>query len=543
MEQAMSIIIKNVQIPDFENDSFIKKSVKIENGIISEISESELNGDTVIDGTGNLLSPGLIDCHCHIESSLLTPEEFGNNIMKLGTLHAVADCHEISNVAGAQGLDFFMENARLTECNIKFAIPSCVPATSFATSGGAITLDDVNRLIKSDDVVALGELMNIPAVINRDKNVLDMIKSAKTHSKRINGHAPGLSGETLKKYISAGIEDDHESETYEELKEKIEAGLNVFLREGSAEQTEDSAYKIINEYPDRVMFCTDDKSINHILSTGHINFHLKKAVQNGVPPLKALKCASYNGLKYYGMESFAEIKEGTPAFLVLFEDMVNFMPKTVIVNDRIYSQKKSVGETPDYIRNSFSIEKQLRVPAVPDHLKDICIKVNDGSLITDKIELSEQKNEIDLHNDILKIAVFERYGYSYTTAAKINGFGLKKGAIASSLAHDCHNIIAVGTCDEAILKAVNKIIDEKGGLSVFDGENVSIVPLHIGGVVSNMSAEELSSQLEEIKQKTISLGCSLSNPFATLSFMALEVIPHIKITDQGLFDVDSFSYL
>lgn len=539
----MSIVINDVLIPNFESNSFSNASIKIDNELISEISKTPLKADLIIEGKGKILTPGLIDCHCHIESSLLPPAEFGNKISEFGTLHVIADCHEIANVAGRKGLEFFMENANQTKCNIRFAIPSCVPATPFATSGGTLGLEDISTMMAYDNVVALGEVMNIPAVLANDENIINMIKVAKKYGKRVNGHAPHLDDDTLLKYISVGIEDDHESETYTELEKKIEAGLKVFLREGTAEHTEDKAYKILEKYSNDVMFCTDDKTINHIIETGHINYHLKKAVANGVSPIIAIKAATYNGLKYYSLDEYSEIKVGNKASLVLFKDIIDFEPDTVISEGKIISQTPASAEIPQFIQHSFTIDPVTQIPEVPDHIKNICMEVTDGSLITKKLILENTKNEIEIKDDILKITVFERYGHANKSAAKINGFGLVKGAIATSMAHDCHNIIAVGTNDKAIMKAINAVINENGGMAVYDEETITMVPLHIGGIVSDKSATELSKELDILKEAAKSMGCQLTDPFATLSFMALEVIPEIKITDKGLFDVTKFEYL
>ncbi len=532
----MSITINNAYIPDFERNAFYKASIRVENNIITEISEKPFNDAEAIDADGKYLTPGLIDCHCHIESSLLPPAELGETLCKYGTLHLVADCHEITNVSGRKGLEFFMENAEHTDCNIKFAIPSCVPATPFATSGGVLTAEEIADLMPNDNVVALGEVMNIPAAVNKDKNILKMIEAAKKYNKRVNGHAPHLDKETLEKYISVGIEDDHESETYEELKYKIEHGLKVFLREGSAEKTADEAYKIINEYPDKVMFCTDDKTIKEILNEGHINYHLKKAVSLGIDPILALRVASYNGLQYYSLEKYSEIKVGNFATFVIFEDLINFNPSHIFVEGKLIDDLNVDYDIPDFIRDSFKINIQTTVPEVDEKIEDIIMKATDGSVVSKRIDRNEAGD------DILKMAIFERYGHGNKSAAYVSGFNFKKGAIASSVAHDCHNIIAVGVDDESILKAVNSIIKEEGGLAVYDGENINIVPLHIGGIVSDMKAEVLAEELEKLKTAVVSIGCDFKDALSTLSFMALEVIPEIKLTDRGLFDVTKFEY-
>ena len=538
----MDIAINNAFIPDFKTQSFVKCCVGIEKGRIVRISQTPLKGDITLDVEGNYLSPGLIDCHCHIESSYLLPSRFGTQAVKRGVLHIVADCHEIANVAGRKGLEFFIKDSENTPCNILFAVPSCVPATEFATSGGRITLEDVEYFFTHKKVVALGELMNYEGVINREEKFVKMIKLAKKYNKVVNGHAPKLTGEKLKAYVSAGIEDDHENETYEEILEKIRVGLKVFIREGSAEHTEAEAYKIIKEHPDRIMFCSDDKTAEDLISIGHIDFNLKKAISLGIKPILALKVATYNGLIHYGLEEFAEVKPGNKAYLVIFDE--NFNVKKLIIDGKLYDSKDVQSrpvDVPEFLTHSFKLKPLEVIPPIKNH--DLCIIAKDGSLITEKLILSGHTQEYDLENDILKLVNVERYGYGNTSSAKIKGFGLKKGAIATSVAHDCHNILAVGTSDKAIKTVVNVIVENQGGLALFDGKEVVFVPLRIGGIVSDEEVNELVKKLKLIKERVKELGSTLTDPFATLSFMALEVIPHIKLTDKGLFDVDRFCYI
>ncbi|MGA1847403.1 adenine deaminase [Deferribacter abyssi] len=540
----MDFVLKNAKIPNFGKLKFEKVNVGIKGGVIAKISTDNISGAQTIDCKNGVLSPGLIDCHCHIESSYLIPSLFGNIITGFGTLYVVADCHEISNVAGKKGLEFFINNGNLSVCNIFYAVPSCVPATDFATSGGRLDTNDILDLLSNNKVVALGELMNIPAVLNRDKSVLTIIKKAKELNKKVNGHAPKLRSDLLKSYFAIGIDDDHENEEYSEIAEKISVGAYIFLREGSAEQSHASAYKALEDFSEKIMFCTDDKTLNDILENGHINYHLKKAVKNGINPVLALKVASYNGLTYYGLDKYAEVKEGNIANLVLFNSEKEFNVEFSIINGKPFIETFEVGEIPKHLVNSLRINKIMNVPNIDEKIKHICIKVNDKSLITDKLFVDKNRPEFDLEKDLLKIVIFERYGYGYQSAARITGFGLKRGAIASSLAHDCHNIIAVGTSDYAIRKAVNAIIEDSGGLAVFDEKTVYTVPLKVGGVVSAQDPYELAKKLSLIKEraKSISHGY-LTDPISTLTFMALEVIPHLKLTDRGLFDVDKFSYV
>ncbi len=536
----MDLQIRNALVVDFEKLTFKKLNVGIKNGVIVSLSQNEIPAKENLNGNGLYLSPGLIDCHCHIESTHLTPSGFAQTVSRFGTLYAVADCHEIANVAGIYGLNYFMDEAKNSPINIFFAIPSCVPATPFATSGGKIDVDDVKRLIKSEMVLSLGELMNVMGVVNGEQKFLEMIKIAKEAGKRVNGHAPHLDLETLKKYREKGIEDDHESYSYDEIKQKLELGFFVFLREGSTEITEYKAYKIIEEHPNRVAFCSDDKTVGDILDAGHINYNVKKAIKNGINPALALKVASFNGLKYYNLDKYSEIKVGNVANFVLFDK--EFNAKNVIVNGKPLKEQKIISlKTPDFLKNSIHVKMPVPIPKIKN--RNIAIKINDRSLITDRLKIEPFEGEYDLEKDLLKLVAIERYGRGYRSACFIQGFGLKKGALASSLAHDCHNIVAVGTSDEFLTKAVEKITELQGGQVVYDGENFTFLPLEIGGIATKEEPQKVAKMVENLKLATRKLGCQLKSPFDILSFMALEVIPHLKLTDKGLFDVDSFTYV
>ncbi len=541
----MDIALNNVLIPDFNALDFKSGSIGIKSDRIHAVSDRPLEARKTIDGRGMCISPGLIDCHCHIESSFLTPLHFGNIVARFGTLHVVADCHEISNVAGRKGLDFFMENSRGSWCNIMFAVPSCVPATPFATSGGSLELEDILYFLEKDRVVALGELMNVPAVIARDRHFMEMIQAARRFGKRVNGHAPGLHGDELKKYIDAGINDDHENESYQDLSEKLHAGLHVFIREGSAEHSDPGAYRAISDAPDRVSFCTDDKSINDILDSGHINYHLRRATGAGISTVSALKAASCTGLKYYGLDEYAEILPGNKASVVMFKDTENFEPALVISEGRIVDPDYPESVVPDFLRDSINVSHVTidSLPQVPEKYQKIAISVEDGSLITSRVSIEHQGEGPDQARDILKLVVIERYGHGNRSACFIQGFGIKDGAIASSVAHDCHNILAVGSSDRFISEAINVIVTHQGGLAASSPEGTDFLGLHIGGIVSDSEPEQLAEGLRSIRSRAKAMGCGLTDPFATLSFMALEVIPHLKLTDRGLFDVDRFSYV
>ncbi|AEA33513.1 adenine deaminase [Hippea maritima] len=535
----MDLAINNAWVVDFEKLDFNRLSIGIKGGLIARISQNPIKAKEVIEADGLYLSTGLIDCHCHIESTHLTPKGFAEAVVEKGTLFAVADCHEIANVFGRKGLEFFINDAKDTEMQLKFALPSCVPATEFATSGGKIDLEDVKYFLGFDDVVSLGELMNVPGVVNRDEKFMKMIELAKRKNKRINGHAPHLDVQTLKLYKEAGVEDDHESYDYDELKQKIELGFFVFLREGSSEHSTDDAYKIIKEHPDKVAFCSDDKSVGDILEKGHIDYNLRKAISLGINPALALKVASFNGLKYYGLDEFLGIKKGKRAYLVLFDD--KFRPKISITDGKIYKSTHKKSKPPKEFLNSIKVKTPIELPKIKH--KNIAIGLENGSLITQKLSIERQEKEFSIKDDILKLVVIERYGHNNKAACFVKGFSLKKGAMATSLAHDCHNIVAVGTSDEKIKTAILTIMEMQGGQVVVDGDKITRLALPIGGIVSNDGAKDIKESVIALKQAAKELGCKLDDPLGMLSFLALEVIPHIKLTDKGLFDVDKFCYI
>ena len=551
----MDIAINNALIPDFTTMQWHKGHIGIENSRIVKISQHKLTAKYIFDLEEKVVSPGLMDCHCHIESSYLTPYYFGQLVAKYGTLEVVADCHEIANVAGLDGVKYFLENARLADINIKFAASSCVPASNFTKGGGVLFENDISELLLMDEVVALGEVMNINGVLNKDKKLISIISLAKKLSKRVNGHAAGLRGDDLLKYIQLGnIEDDHESEGYEEIEEKLKAGLKIFLREGSAASTELRAYKLAERYPDDMMYCTDDKTAADILEDGHINFHLRKAVSAGLDPLLAIKLGAYNGFKYYNIEG-GSIKEGCPANLVVFKDLKSFKPHTVIIHGNLYREEYKKFNIPKSLLYSLKVVEPVIIPEIKESVRNFAISLNRGSLITDKVQLTTLKStkpnnyinkKIDddvLEKDILKIINIDRYGRDKKAAALIKGFGLKKGAIGSSLSHDCHNIIAVGTSDNNLMAVVKKILQINGGLVCYNEKDYYILSLNIGGIISEALPQKIKMDMNRLNKWTKDLGCKLEEPFAMLSFMALEVIPHIKITADGLFDVDLNEFL
>lgn len=551
----MDIAINNALMPDFFRMKWQKGHIGIDNGKIIKISHKKLSAKSIIDAKEMVVSPGLIDCHCHIESSYLTPYYFGQLVAKFGTLKVVADCHEIANVAGLSGVKFFIDNAKLAEININFAASSCVPASHFVKGGGILSIDDISELLYMKEVLALGEIMDINGVLNKDPKILTIVAIAEKLNKPINGHAAGLSGEKLVNYINiANIGDDHENETAEEIEEKLHLGLKIFLREGSAATTELKAYRLAEKYPDDLMYCTDDKTAADILEKGHINFHLKKAVMAGLNPLLALKLGTFNGYRYYNIEG-GTVEEGSPADLVIFKDTISFEPHLIITHGKLYREEYNEFYVPENLLHSVNVVNPLVMPTLKGKAENFVMTVQEGSLITGKERLSAlilQKDTNNykikypdylVENDILKIINIDRYGRKTKAAARIKGFGLKKGALGSSLSHDCHNIIALGTNDNNLKAVVKKILQVEGGLVCFDEKNYYILQLNIGGIVSKNLPQNIKLNMDSLNKCVKEMGCIVEEPFALLSFMALEVIPHLKLTSKGLFDVDMNKFL
>ncbi|MEO1783621.1 adenine deaminase C-terminal domain-containing protein [Thermodesulfobium sp. 4217-1] len=537
------VAINNCFIPDFEKNIFTKTSVGIRDNLISYIGEKNIEAKVVIEAENKILSPGLIDGHCHIESSMLPPSIFGNLVSRFGTLYVVSDNHEIANIFGVKGIRLFMKDAKSSLSKIFFAIPSSVPATRFVKSGSKITAKDIKKLIEEPDVISIGEMMNVYGVINDDEPYKSILDLAKEKNILINGHFPYRDSEMLKKYISKGISDDHESETYDDLKSKIDAGMFVFIREGSAEAMQDLAYRVISEYPDKVGFCTDDKSVVDLKRTGSVIFNLRKAVTLGIDPILALRAATYNTLNHYGLNMYSQVKEGSFANLVLFKDFKEFEICKVIVNGKIIenfnTKKKRFSKA---FFNSFRVNRdEIVIPEIDERIRSLCIVAKDKSLITELF--STEKDEFDIAEDILKLVVISRYEKNKGSACKIKGFGLKRGAVATSISHDCHNVICVGADDLSIKKAVERVFDLKGGLVYFDGEYFTQVGLPLAGILSDSDEDNLISELDKLNDAVRKNGSELSDPFGTLSFMALEVIGHVKLTVNGLFNVDKFEFI
>ena len=529
---------------DFRENTFSTVDVEVVDGSIQSIKRIELYDKSV----GYIL-PGLIDSHIHIESSMLVPSRFSEFAVRHGVVSVVADPHEISNVLGVAGFDFMIENAKMTPLKINFAVPSCVPATSFETSGAVFSPQVVDELLSYPKVVALGEMMNFPGVINGSESILKMIESARNMNKVIDGHAPGLSGDDLFKYISAGISTDHEASTYDEAVEKIKNGMIIQIREGSAAKNFEELWKLIDEYPGKVMLCTDDSHPDD-LELKYIDSLIKRGLEKGLKFENLYNAAFFTPIIHYGLNDIGQLKIGDNADFILVDDINDFVVKQTYINGELVFDNGSVlfETNKGQILNKFTANSvRLDDFKININAKYVnIIKAFDGLLYTDYIkhEIINNIFEINTDKDYLKIVVLNRYEKNKKTIVGfINGFGFKTGAIASSIAHDSHNIIAIGANDEDIMLAINKLIDIQGGIVVVKNKAIEFLQLEIAGLMTYQNPKIVSKKYKDLNSKAISLGSKLKAPFMTMSFMALLVIPKLKIGDKGLFDIEKFNYV
>lgn len=522
--------------------------VSIENGYITSIKENTNEYSSYI-------SPGFIDAHVHIESSMLTPVEFSKLAAKKGTIAVVSDPHEIANVLGGRGIEYMLDNATSAFIKIFFTIPSCVPATSLDFSGGNITADDVESLFETNKFVGLSEVMNVPGVLNNEDEIVRKIKLARERNLKIDGHAPGLSGISLKKYLKMGISSDHECSTFSEALEKIEGGMKILIREGSAAKNYDALKNLIAIHPNEVMFCTDDSHPDDLIDLGHIDKLVKRAIEDGFNLFDVFKIACINPVVHYNLP-VGTLRVGDRADFVVWNNLIDFSVHSVYIDgskidldssfcsDNIL--KKDLTLQSDF--NKFDRE-YLSLCDISKSIENeiVCIETFDGELLTKKcvfpVEHSIQNLESDIDRDILKIVYVNRYRNVSPQIAYIHGFKLKRGAFATSISHDSHNIIAVGCSDKEIVEAVNYIIEKKGGIVVNDNGELSGLSLPIAGIISDRCGEEVAEIWNSLILKLRNLGCPFASPFMTLSFMALIVIPELKIGENGLFEYSKFSFI
>ncbi|MFN8296430.1 MAG: adenine deaminase [Chitinophagales bacterium] len=536
----MQIIKSN--LIDILNEEIFPAIITIQNGEIKSIEKIDEVFDTYI-------LPGFVDAHVHIESSMLVPTEFARKAVIHGTVATVSDPHEIANVLGKEGVYYMIENGMKSPFKFNFGAPSCVPATAFETAGAEVTAEDIDELMSLNEVKYLAEMMNYPGVLFNDKMVMDKIAIAKKYNKPIDGHAPGLTGEKAVQYISAGISTDHECFTYEEAKFKLERGMKVLIREGSAAKNFDALIDLLNDYPDEIMFCSDDKHPDDLM-IGHINLLVKRAIVKGIDIFKILRASCLNPVLHYKLE-VGLLRVNDPADFIIIDNLLDFkILETYIDGNSVAKDGVSLLHTQsERVVNNFNIDfKEASDFEIQlSHTKINAIEVIDGQLITKthigNVMLDAEGNAIsNIEEDILKIAVINRYYNAPVAIAFIKNFGLKKGAFASSVAHDSHNIIVVGVDDESMCKAANEIIQERGGLSVTDGEEIKVLGLPVAGLMSTENCEIVAENYLELVKFAKEIGCTLHSPFMSLSFMALLVIPSLKLSDKGLFNGDTFQF-
>ncbi|MBN2666090.1 MAG: adenine deaminase [Bacteroidales bacterium] len=489
--------------------------------------------------------PGLIDSHIHIESSMLNPGSFAIAAVSRGTTAVVSDPHEIANVLGIRGVEYMIEDASKVPLKFYFGAPSCVPATSFESSGAVIDSKGVKDLLARPSVRYLSEMMNFPGVIYGDKEVLKKIDYARKAGKPVDGHAPGLTGDELRKYVSAGISTDHECTTIEEAREKIILGMKILIREGSAARNLDALKSLFKTDPDQIMLCSDDLH-PEMLIRGHIDRLVALLISEGYDVFDVIRSCTINPAIHYGLDA-GLLKPGDPADFIMVDDLQSMkVRQTWIDGAKVFDDGRVLfGYRSSGAINNFKSSKikneDIRIRSETSKLR--VIEAFDGDLTTGEILFPVKRGEElspDLESDILKIVVKDRYRDMKPATAFIKGFGLKNGAFASSVAHDSHNIICIGTSDDDIVSAINAVVEMKGGLAVSKNKKIKILPLPVAGIMSDEPAERVAGEYERLSELVISCGCTMSAPFMTLSFMALLVIPELKISDRGLFDVRIF---
>ncbi|MFT5257701.1 MAG: adenine deaminase [Arenicella sp.] len=528
-------------IVDIQNKKIFKGEVEVKNGKILEIREANHHKE-------NFILPGFVDAHIHIESSMLVPSEFAKIAVVHGTVATVSDPHEIANVLGVKGVDFMIENGKKVPLKFNFGAPSCVPATSFESAGAVIDADDIKLMMENPDIKYLAEMMNYPGVLFDDAEVLAKIQHAKNNNKPIDGHAPGLRGDDVTKYIAAGISTDHECFTYEEALEKLQKGMKVLVREGSAAKNFEALIDLLPEHFENMMFCSDDKHPDDLL-LGHINQFCERAVAKGVDVFKVLQAACVNPVKHYNLE-VGLLQKGDAADFILVDNLKEFNVLETYINGELVAKKGEsfVKSVPFEVLNNFNTDQKkvadFRFESSANKIR--VIEALDGELVTNQIEENSLIVDGNLVSntatDVLKMTVVNRYKNEVPAIAFIKNFGIKEGAIASSVGHDSHNIIAIGVSDEAICRVVNLIIENNGGICAVNTSEEKIVSLPVAGIMSDLSAEEIGKSYAELDAMAKKMGSKLRAPYMSLSFMALLVIPSLKLSDKGLFDGTSFKF-
>lgn len=518
--------------------------LQVKDGLIDSIQEIE-------QAPQHFILPGFIDSHVHIESSMLIPSAFAKLAVIHGTIGTISDPHEIANVCGVDGVHYMIDNGKKVPFHFFFGAPSCVPATIFETAGAAINSEEVAKLLANEDIYYLSEMMNFPGVLFKDEEVMKKIKAAHAVGKPVDGHAPGLMGQDAKTYIEAGISTDHECFTIEEAVDKLSYGMKILIREGSAAKNFEALYELIDDHPNSVMLCSDDKHPDSLV-IGHINQLCARAVAKGLNVFNILKAACINPVIHYKLPTgLARVND--PANFIVIEDLIHFKVKQTYINGSLVAEngQSFIAAIDEKIINQFDtnyIHEEAIAVAIdvyPSKENKIAvIEAIDGQLITnclwEEATIQDGKIVSDTQKDILKMVVYNRYHQAAPKMAFIKNFGFKQGAIASTVAHDSHNIIAIGVDDYSITKAINAVIEQKGGISCVNPSAIEVLGLPVAGLMSKEDPYKVATAYSTIDAMAKSLGSPLGSPFMTLSFMALLVIPHLKLSDKGLFDGDSF---
>ncbi|MES2284716.1 MAG: adenine deaminase [Bacteroidota bacterium] len=528
-------------IVDVLNQVIFKGTITVENGIIKSIIKQEV-------ASTNYILPGFIDSHVHVESSMLVPSEFARLAVTHGTVGTISDPHEIGNVLGIDGVKYMLDNGRKTPFKFYFGAPSCVPATTFETAGAVIGVKEIDELLQMPEIVYLAEMMNFPGVLHQDDVVMKKIQLAHKYKKVVDGHAPGLRGEDAKKYIAAGITTDHECFTAEEALEKLQLGMKILIREGSAAKNFEALIDLMHDHYPNMMLCSDDKHPNDLV-VGHIDQLVKRAIKKGIPAMHVFQAACVNPVKHYGMK-VGLLQINDPADFIVADNLSDLTILETYINGELVAKngKSFIPSVKADIVNNFNCNKisEKDIEVVADSNKIRVITVEDGQLITKQLlaEITPKNDTLysDTSKDILKLVVVNRYNDAPPVVAFVKNFGLKEGAMASSVAHDSHNIIATGVSDADIAAAINLLIDHKGGVSAANAGFTGILPLPVAGLMSIEDGYIVAEKYELLDKKIKTWGCTLQSPYMTLSFLALLVIPELKLSDKGLFDGNEFKF-
>ena len=550
-EKEADILLTNVKIVNVFSGEIVAGNIAVADGYI--VGFGSYSAKKTVDMKGRFVCPGFVDSHFHIESSMTCITEFARAVIPSGTTTVIADPHEIANVLGADGINYMLESSKNQPMNIYFTLSSCVPATDMETSGAKLGVDELLPFISNDRIVALAEMMNYPGVIYRDPEVLKKIELAKIHRKPVDGHAPGLTGKDLYAYIAAGISSDHECTTAGEAREKLDAGMHIMIREGTAAKNLSSLIPIINERSSRrIMWCADDRHPYDIMQHGHIDSMVRRAIKSGIDPVVAIQMATINPAEYFGINDIGAIGPGRRADLLVFSDIHNLQIEQVYTSGILVAENSQMSpeiSRPVSIPSKPSMNVKLdaidfSITVKSNHIRVIDVVPDQVITAQSVLEVSTSGNKAvaDISRDILKIAVIERHtGSGNMGKGFVRGFGLKKGALASSVAHDSHNIIVVGTNDEDMKEAVLGVVKMGGGLAaVCDNKICASLALPVAGLMSLEPLTVVNEKLDNIFKSARELGSALHDPFMALSFLALPVIPELKLTDKGLVDVRQF---